>query len=670
MNPANLPAIAAVSSPDHNAERLAELKRLFPDLFTNEGQLNMDELKKVVDPTLVSETERYDFRWYGKTASKREAFTPSRAALVYDKDRSVNPEKAGGNMIIEGENLEVLKLLTSAYRERVKCIYIDPPYNTGKDFVYSDRFAEGQKPYWAQTGVTEDGVKVDTNTDSEGRFHSNWLSMMHSRLLVARYLLRKDGVIFVSIDDNEVQNLRRVMDEVFGEENFAGVLVWQKSKKGDAKLVARNHEYTVVYVRDREHALDNGVWRRKKPGVDEVLAKYDEIRTKLGDEAHEAIQEEIRAWYSSLAKADPRRSHQHYRWSDKRGLYFADNFAGPDDGRESRPRYDIIHPITKKPCAKPSTGWRWDEERTNDALAQDPPRIHFGPDETTIPCRKTYLFEVQSEPFASVFYRDGRAGTLEVESLVGKGMFDFPKDKEVLGDFFALTTRENDVVLDFFGGSGTTAQAVMELNKADGGNRQFILVQLPELTAADSTAQKSGFKRISEITIERAKRVIARIQKDAEGLLPGDPQREFADGLGFKVFKLAKSHFPRVEFAPDPDKTEAENIDLLKQYIRDKEATFHIQWERETVLDEVLLKNGFMLDYTLTPHPEFKKNEVFLAKDAHKESLICLDATIAPETVDHFKKHPEPFFICLELALDTTKKWNLKHHLGDKLKAF
>ena len=182
-------------SPDHNAERFAALKRLFPDLFTNEGRLNVDELKKVVDPAQVSETERYDFRWYGKTKSKREAFTPSRAALVYDAARSrATRQKAGGNMIIEGENLEVLKLLTSAYRERIKCIYIDPPYNTGKDFVYSDNYAEGRKPYWEQTGVTEDGVQVDTNTDSDGRFHSNWLSMMHSRLLLARYLLRPDGL--------------------------------------------------------------------------------------------------------------------------------------------------------------------------------------------------------------------------------------------------------------------------------------------------------------------------------------------------------------------------------------------------------------------------------------------------------------------------------------------
>jgi len=199
-------------------------------------------------------------------------------------------------------------------------------------------------------------------------------------------------------------------------------------------------------------------------------------------------------------------------------------------------------------------------------------------------------------------------------------------------------------------------------------------VQYPEAIsdkkATGKRALELGLKKVSDITIDRNKRVIAKFLQDAEGLLPGDEKREFADRLGFKVFTLTKSHFPRVEFAPDPDKTEAENVELLKQYIRDKEATFHIQWERETVLDEVLLKNGFMLDYTLSPCPEFTKNEVLFAKDAHKESLICLDANIAPETVDHFKTHPDQFFICLQLALDTTKKWNLKHHLGDKLKAF
>lgn len=230
------------------------------------------------------------------------------------------------------------------------------------------------------------------------------------------------------------------------------------------------------------------------------------------------------------------------------------------------------------------------------------------------------------------------------------------------------TKDKSGIYLDFFGGNGTTAQAVMELNKADNGNRQFILVQLPELTPEDSPAFKAGYKRISDITIERAKRVVQKLKTEAEGLLPNEPQRLFADSLGFKVYTLAKSAFPRVEFAPDPAKTEAENIELLKQYIREKEATFHLQFEKDKVLDEVLLKNGFMLDYTLTRQPEFKKNEVFLAKDAYKQSLVCLDAKLQPETVDHFKTDKDQFFICLELALDTTKKWNLKHNLGEKLK--
>ena len=623
-------------SPDHNAERLAALKQLFPDLFTNEGRLNVDELKKVVDPKLVSETERYDFRWYGKTASKREAFTPSRAALVCDQARSVNPAKAGGNMIIEGENLEVLKLLSSSYRERIKCIYIDPPYNTGKDFVYSDRFAEGQKPYWAQTGVTEDGVKVDTNTDSDGRFHSNWLSMMHSRLLVARYLLRPDGVIFVSIDDGEVQNLRRVLDDVFGEENFVATFIWEKrTTRENRRVFSFNHDYIVCYAREK--------------------TAFEAVRNLL------PMTEEIRKRFSNPDN-DPRGEWQSVSLNAQGGHATKDQF------------YSVTTPSGR--VVDPPAGRCWLVTKPRfDELVNDG-RVWFGESGNNVPREKLFLSEARNGITPHTIWTAAEVGTTdsatkELVDLFGDvAVFDGPKEVELIKRMTQVATKPDDIILDFFGGSGTTAQAVMELNKADGGNRQFILVQLPELTAADSPAHKAGFKKISDITIERAKRVIARLQKDAEELLPNDPHREFADGLGFKVFKLGKSHFPRVEFAPDPDQTEAENIELLKQYIRDKEATFHIQWERDTVLDEVLLKNGFMLDYTLEKRPEFTNNEVFLAKDAHKESLICLDATIAPETVDHFKKHPEHFFICLELALDTTKKWNLKHHLGDKLKAF
>jgi len=649
-------------SPDHNAERLATLKQLFPDLFTNEGRLNVDELKKVVDPALVSESERYDFRWYGKTRSKREAFTPSRAALVYDKTRSVNPDKAGGNMIIEGENLEVLKLLTSAYRERIKCIYIDPPYNTGKDFVYSDNYTEERKPYWEQTGVLEEGVKVDTNTDSDGRFHSNWLSMMHSRLLVARYLLQSDGVIFVSIDDGELQNLLRVMDEVFGEENHIGIISWRNVTDNNPTRLTKDSEFIVIYARTIEFQPDE--WKSPLSDAKDLL-ESEFKRLKSAGLPNSKIEDGIRVFIA--ANAEVLGNLTRYKWVDDDDLY-----TGSESVHNPRPGgydFDVKHPKTGRFMRKPATGYRFPESTFREMEAQG--IILYGEDENQIVKIKKYLRDFR-ESLRSVITLDGRLGSYEMKRLFGstENIFTNPKPTDLLKQLYSFTTSSNSLILDFFGGSGPTAQATMELNKADGGRRQFILVQFPELTPTDSVAYKAGLKKISDITIKRNELVISGLETESEGLLPTDPQRQFADSLGFKVYRLGKSNFPRVEFAPDPDKTEAENIELLKHYIRDKEATFHIQWERETVLDEVLLKNGFMLDYTLTRCPEFTKNDVFLAKDAHKESLICLDPSIDSATVDHFKQHPEHFLICLELALDTTKKWNLRHHLGDKLKAF
>jgi len=623
--------LAAVSSPDHNRERLDALKKRFPDLFTNEGRLNVDELKKVVDPALVSETERYDFRWYGKTRSKRQAFTPSSGALAYDAKRSQHPDKANGNLIIEGENLEVLKLLTCAYRERIKCIYIDPPYNTGNDFVYSDDYSEGRKPYWEQTGVTEAGVKVDTNTESDGRFHSNWLSMIHSRLLVARYLLMPEGIIIVSIADHELHNLRRIMDEVFGAENFMALLVWKSRAFPDSRAttgVSTDHEYLMVYARTGEAAL-RGIER-------------DETKFSNPDD-------------------------------DPRGPWMSRSILGLATKEQRRNlHFPITDPKTGISYEPPAnTGWRYNDVRMKKLIEEG--CILFPGTPQGRPREKKFRADIQTDFVAfpsiidDVFTSDG---TSEIRGLFVEEVFDFSKPSKLIARLVQQATDEDSIILDFFAGSGTTAQAVMELNKADGGNRKFILVQLPELTAEDSVAFKAGYKRISDITIERAKRVIGKLQADAAGLLPNDAQRQFADAQGFKVYTLAKSAFPRVEFAPDPAKSEAENIEAIKQYIRDKEATFHIQLESERVMDEVLLKNGFMLDYTLTPRPEFAKNKVFLAKDAFKEALICLDQSIAAGTVDYFKTQKEHFFICLELALDTTKKWNLKHNLGEKLKAF
>lgn len=247
--------LESVQSHDWNKERLEQLKKLMPDLFTNDGQLNISELKKVVDPSLVIETERYEFRWFGKNNAKREAFTPTDATLVYDEGRSVNSESSE-NIIIEGENLAVLKLLSNSYREQIKCIYIDPPYNTGNDFVYSDKFKQGRKEYWENTEITENGLKIDTNTETDGRFHSNWLNMMYSRLLIARQLLKEDGVIFISIDDNEVHHLRKLCDEVFGEECFVAQFPWRKrTAKSDVPFgISQDYEWIISYAKEAYNA--------------------------------------------------------------------------------------------------------------------------------------------------------------------------------------------------------------------------------------------------------------------------------------------------------------------------------------------------------------------------------------------------------------------------------
>lgn len=656
-----------LGSPDINRERLDNLKKQFPDIFSNEGRLNLDELKKIVDPTLVTESERYDFRWYGKTRSKRNAFTPSRAALVFDPTRSVNPEKANGNVIIEGENLEVLKLLTSAYRERIKCIYIDPPYNTGKDFVYSDNFAEGQIPYWEQTGVTENGVKVDTQTDSDGRFHSNWLSMMYSRLLAAKYLLTRDGFIIVSIDDAEVFNLSRLMDEVFGEENFIATLIWDKNRKNDAKFFSVGHEYMLVYAKDKLWLQEQGlVLRADKEGVDEVKEAFDKLRGEHNDD-WEKVREGLLAHYATWEKDDERQPLARFSKVDEKGPYRDDgNINWPGGGG---PTYEILHPTTKKPCKLPVSGWRyptperfWEEHQKG--------RIVFGSDESTVPSVRTNLFDSKTQALRSVLFSYAQTATQEFQKIFdGNKVFDNPKHFEDIRKLIDYLSDDDDIILDFFAGSGSTGHAAILANS----HRKFILVQFPEaISDKKSTGKRAiemGLKKVSDITIERVKRVILNAQKEAAEFLPGDPQRTFADSLGFKVYTLAKSNFPRVEFAPDPAKNEAENIALLEQYIREKENTFDIQFTKDKVIDEVLLKNGFMLDYTLVPCPEFTKNEVLRAKDARKEALVCLDRDIATETVDQFKDDKQTFFICLELALDTTKKWNLKHQLSDRLNA-
>ena len=633
-------------------ERLAALQAVVPEAFAD-GRINWEHLRAALGDYLEEEgadAEHFGLSWPGKRAARRLAATPSHGTLIPAPGQGID-EATTRNLFLEGDNLEVLKLLQKSYAGRVKLIYIDPPYNTGNDFIYKDDFSEPLASYLRRTGQTgEEGELLTTNPKAGGRFHSNWLNMMYPRLLLARTLLSDEGAIFISVDDNEIYNLRNLLSELFGEENIIATLVWQKSKKGDTKLISVIHEYVVVAVKNKEKLIESGVWRVKKAGVDEVLSQYERFKEKLMPD-HSKIAQAMRDWYSSLPKNDIYRTHEHYRWSDDRGLYFADNFAGPDDGRKSRPRYDIFHPVTGNACKKPSTGWRWEEERTKQALAMNPPLIHFGPDETTIPCRKSYLKEIDSEPFASVFYRDGRTGTLEVEKLIGKGLFDFPKDVETLKSFLRLVGKDDAIVVDFFAGSCTTAHAVLEQNNEDGGNRRFILVQLPEPT------NNPQFPTIADIGKERIRRVIGRMKQEEAGKLLSE--RETPADLGFKVFTLGRSHFKA--WSAEAAQAQAEASGALPTLFDAAESPLVDNWQPDDLLVEILLQEGFPLDSRITVLEFYQQNWVWQVESeacAHR-LFVCLDERLHAATIAGAARISNGLFICLDTALSDEEKLRL-----------
>jgi adenine-specific DNA-methyltransferase len=391
--------------------------------------------------------------WIGKQAVVNHHREVPYRLLHCDGALSAGASEAG-NLLVQGDNLEALRALLPYYAKRVKCIYIDPPYNTGNEgWAYNDNVNSPEMRAWL-------GKVVGKEAEDLSR-HDKWLCMMYPRLMLLRDFLTEDGSIVVSIDENEITSLTVLLDEIFGRSNRVGTIVWQKGNKGDAKLIAAIHEYLIIYANNKAVLTERDVkWRRRKAGADDVLAQYKTLRDEYGSN-HEAVRVAMMKWYKSLAKDDPKKAHKHYNWSDDRGLYFAADFAGPDDGRESRPRYDIPHPKTGKPCKMPSTGWRWEEDTTLAALAMVPPRIHFGKTHATIPCRKSYLFEIDEEPLQSVFYKDGRAATLQVEGILGPGAFQFPKDVDVLSEILSVLTSEGDLVLDSFAGSGSTGHAVL-----------------------------------------------------------------------------------------------------------------------------------------------------------------------------------------------------------------
>lgn len=431
---------------------------------------------------------RLELVWPGKAAAMAEAQAPVAGRLVPRPRDGVQPRRAV-DRVIQGENLAVLRALEGELAGQVKLIYLDPPYNTGQDFVYRDRFRG-------------EGARTNAKRHVRPRHlqHAEWLSMIYPRLAVARRLLAPDGVLFISIDDHEVAHLRIVLDEIFGENQHVATLVWQGGRKNDSYLVSVSHEYVVCVCRNRlELARQKVKWWEPKDGVDHIYAEYDRLRKQHADD-HAAVTRGLKAWYRRLPKDDPARAHVHYSHCDARGIYFADNLSWPGGGG---PRYEVRHPITGRPCTIPSRGWVFATAETmQDMIADD--RIAFGPDERKVPTRKRYLHETDRQAPASVFYQDGRTASQRLKRLFGEKVFDHPKDERVLARLVRMTTGGSDLVLDFFAGSGATGHAVWLANAEDGAARRFILVQ------QDEPSGLAAWPNIAEITRERLRRVQAQ----------------------------------------------------------------------------------------------------------------------------------------------------------------
>ena len=625
-------------SPDMNAERLETLRQLFPDWFTQEGHLDINEVKKAVNPDAVDETERYEFRWFGKSKAKRNAFTPTRATLHYDAERSVNADKTE-NIIIEGENLEVLKILSSSYRGKIKFIYIDPPYNTGEDFLYNDNFSEDKTNYWERNESTENGIRLDSNSDTSGRFHSNWLDDMYSRLLVARTLLKPDGVIFISMDDHEIHHLRKICDEIFGEENFLVNIIWEKryTRSNNSKLFGTMTEHVLCYRKSND------------------LVNIKEPRNERSDGIYTNPDNDSRGPWTSVSYVNPA-------------------------SREERPNlcYTINNPITGASVEHPTNAWKYEYATYLQHVSDN--KLYWGQDgNNTYPRLKKFLSEMDGGMVPSNLWKREDVGTTDqastdLEGLIGRGIFPFPKPVQLVQkaiSYFINGNNDKDcIVLDFFAGSGTTGHAVVNQNMKDGGRRKYILVQIPQLTDSDSNAYRAGFKTISEVTIARNKAVHDKIKASYEGKLITPKDQQQLDQLGFKVFRLSKSSFPRVDFAPDPEKNEEENLELYHKYLDEKEQQMTLAFNDDEFITEILITRGFQLTYKLKKQESFIQNTVYLATDGIKTAYICVDSQLHDETVNYFIEHTDTKFICIERALDTTKKFNLKKKMGDKFFAF
>ncbi len=602
----NIEKVSSMSM-DIEQEEKEKLKSLFPQCFV-EGKLDIDKLLSICGEYIDNDFEKYKFEWSGKSECYKIAGKRSTGTLRPFPKESVNFDTTG-NLYIEGDNLEVLKLLQTSYFRKVKMIYIDPPYNTGNDFVYEDDFKDPIEKYKEVTSQT-----TKSNPETMGRFHTNWLNMMYPRLRLAANLLRDDGVIFISIDDNEITNLRRICDEVFGEENFVCQFVWKSRQNKDNRNltgVSIDHEYILAYTKT------NGL--RAFIGADRDVTQY----------------------------SNPD--------NDPRGDWTSANMAGLLDATQ-RPNchFDLIDLKTNINYGKPTMGWRYDTNTMNRLIAEE--RIIWPPTPEGRPRRKVFLSEITTLPgYSSIIGQDiyTRNGSKEIIDLFENKYFDFPKPTKLLNELIKQTTYDGDIILDFFSGSATTTHAIMQSNAEDGGNRKFIMVQLPEVCDEKSEAFKAGYTNICEIGKERIRRAGIKI---AENNAEVD--------TGFKVLKLDSSNLAKW------DNTPIEKNDLGVLFERFDSITETIKKDRSDidVVYEVMLKMGVSLDNKVTQVNVNNKKAYLIGEDT--KILVCIDKGengITPEDMEAMCNFGATKIVASEEAFaDDTALSNAHYILKDR----
>lgn len=596
-------------------DRLEKLKKDFPEIFT-EGKIDIEKFKATFTDDINFNNERYVLNWAGKSDAFKVLQIPTTATLKPQLDESANFDTTE-NIFIEGENLEVLKVLQKSYYGKVKCIIIDPPYNTGNDsFIYPDSFKENKEEYQKRIGEKdEEGYLMKEgmfrkNSKDSGHYHSNWLSMMYPRLFLAKNLLREDGVIFVHIDDNEVHNLRMIMNEIFGEENFIECINWNKRVPKNDKGIGSIHEYILVFVKDSSLKHEFLMGKEGIEEIDEVLSKLKKKKTPIPE-----AENEVRKLYNK--KGYDRGITLYNSLDSDYRLWGKINMSWPN-ANTFGPRYEVKHPKTGNAVKIPDRGWRWKEESFNEAAKivegkyqsiielHDGSfvcgRIWFDKDENTQPSSINYLDELDKLLLRSIISLKSDGG-IEVEKLFeGKSYFSYPKPTSLTKLLLnSIETKQDDIILDFFAGSGTTAQAVLELNQEDDKQRKFILAQLPEPCEQNSEAFKAGFKTISDVSKERIRKVIKGIEEENAkpkqlGIDIGTNSIAWATtggnrskkDLGFKSFKLSPSNFKIWRGSEINEENLVQQLDAFTNPVREGS-------EKDNMLYELMLKAGYLL---------------------------------------------------------------------------